>query len=157
MQSTSRSISLWLLRILATLWLLQLLAQVWLAAAFVSGDTDLFGMHSLNGSMMNTAPFFMIVAGAFHVSLGRGRWWALVVPIVLLLLCETQAVLGYTRVVGAHILGGTLLLTIATLWCIGLWRHRHRPRPRRRDRRAVPIGPAGQSVDPLETREGARA
>lgn len=137
MQSNPRSVSLWLLRIMATLWLVQIVAQVVLAAAFVSGDTDMFGMHSLNGSMMNSFPFFMLVAGTFHVTVGRGRWWALAPPIALMLLCETQSILGYTRIVGAHIVGGTALLTIATLWCLALWRHRYRPRPRR-DRRPPP-------------------
>lgn len=146
MQSNRWSISLWVLRVLATLWLAQLLAQVVLAAEFVSGNTALFTAHSLNGSMMTTLPFFMIVAGLLHLTVGRGKWWLLAVPVALLLLCEAQAILGYTRVVGAHIVGGTVLLTIATVWCIGLWRHRYRPRPRRRDRRTgLPVA-ADQEV-----------
>ena len=145
MQSKSPSVSLWTLRILATLWLAQLLAQIVLAASFVSGDTDLFTAHSLNGSMMNTLPFFMIVAGVLHATAGRGRWWLAAIPVGLLLVCETQSILGYTRVVGAHIVGGTTLLTVATLWCLALWRHRHRPRPRRRDRST------GAPTEPVET------
>lgn len=151
MQSNRMSISLWVLRVLATLWLVQVLAQVVLAAAFVSGDTAVFTSHSLNGSMMTTLPFFMIITGLVHLTIGRGRWWTLAVPVVLLLLCETQSILGYARIVGAHIVGGTLLLTIATLWCVGLWRHRYRPRPRR-----TSAAPTGAPVEPVATGEGVR-
>lgn len=146
-----QSVTLWLLRIAATLWLAQLIMQVTFAAAFVSGDTGVFQLHSINGSLMSTLPFIMILLALLHATVARGRVWPLPVSIFLVLLCGTQAILGYTRVIGAHIVGGTALLAIATLWCVGLWRHRYRPRQRKprpaAQVRDVPPVPAPTGVE----------
>lgn len=141
MTSKPRSVSLWTMRILATLWLLQLLSQIVMGGAFVSGDAGIFRMHSLNGTMMNTVPFLLTIVAIVHATLGRGRVWWIGVGVGLMVLTLTQEVLGYTRNIGAHIVGGTVLTTVAVVVAIVLWRHPYRPRSRRSRAAAPTTGP----------------
>ncbi|MFW6597051.1 hypothetical protein ACQBAU_06025 [Propionibacteriaceae bacterium Y2011] len=113
---------LWLLRVLCTLWLIQLLYQIILAGGFISGQVEWFQGHSLNGAMLGILPFFGVVAAVVHLVLVRRRWWLIPLWLGMWLLIEVQAILGYTRVIGAHIVGGSVLLATAAILCVALWR-----------------------------------
>lgn len=140
-----RSISLSVLRILATLFLLQLLTQVILAAAFVSGETGLFTAHSINGSAIYALPFMMIITAVLHATVARGARWPIVASTLVAFACIVQMTLGFNRVIGAHIVGGPLVLSLGVLLCVGLWRTRYAPRPSRAERAQVvaPVPHAG--------------
>lgn len=139
-----RSISLGALRVLATLFLLQLLTQVALAALFVGGETELFAAHSLNGSLINALPFALLVTAVLHATVARGVRWPIAAVTLVLLACTVQAALGYVRIIGAHIIGGTLLLSLGVLLCVALWRTQYAPRPSRAERTAT--DPAGAPI-----------
>ncbi len=117
-----------------TLWFAQIALQVAFAAGFVSGSTSWFSMHSLNGALLVLPLMVGFPVALLNAIVARGAWWPLVVLPALFFLVTMQMTLGYTRIVGVHIVGGVLVFALALITCIELWRRRHVPRPARRPR-----------------------
>ncbi|RBP67161.1 hypothetical protein DFO66_102214 [Brevibacterium sanguinis] len=154
---TPRHRSTWLwyaLRIIMTLWFLQVLLQTVFAAGFVSGSTSWFSMHSLNAAVILVLPLFLAVPVAIlNAVVARGARWPLAVIPLLVVLTMAQAILGYTRTVGPHIVGGVLIVALSLLTCVALWRCRHAPRTRRR-RRGVPASASFGDLPSSQRRNG---
>jgi len=134
MQSTTarpRSVTFWLLRVLATGWLIQIMAQIILAAEFVSGNVGMFHAHSTNGSLLSFLPLIMLVVAIIHATAARGIRWPILVTAIAWPAAYVQEILGYARALATHIVGGTVLLGIAVALVVLLWRSRYTSRPRR--------------------------
>ena len=135
----ARASTAWLLRMLLTIQAAMALAQPILIGRYLDGDFDVLGAHGLNGSLLPAIDMLCLGAALAHWTLGRGRFWPVLVTLLLIPVEGTQIAAGYAHSLalliplGVGIVAGLLFLA-AWSWTPRI----RRPRTVRRWRAAPP-------------------
>lgn len=118
----------WALRIALALLMLALFAQVALAGLFITGDVDMLKAHSENSNTgIATLDLFVLLFAILLRWPGRGPVGPMWVSILLVVLLEVQAGLGFLRLVAWHIPFGVAVIVVAAVFTNWAFRYRHDP------------------------------
>jgi hypothetical protein len=107
--STGPRVGQVLLALVAVPHALLVLAQPVLIGGYLDGRFDLLTLHGVNGSLLPFSAVLVLAAAGLLWGLG-GRGWPTAAAVVLCLLEWVQMVLGWTRVLSAHVLVGVLVV-----------------------------------------------
>lgn len=120
----AQTITLWLLRLVATIEIILLAAQPIFAGLFLSGKYEILTSHRTVGGILIAVGMLQAVAGVLVWRPGRLGATPMVLTIAILVLTVVQLIAGYGRVLGLHLpLGVTLIVTELVLAHMA-WRRR---------------------------------
>lgn len=95
--------------------------QAVFAGQFLSGTYDALLTHRENATFAGLAVIVSTVAAVLVRVPGRGPWWPIAASAGIFGLVALQIVLGFARVIGAHVPLGVMTILLAVSLAVWAW------------------------------------
>lgn len=118
-----------MMRAIVTVLALGVFTQPVLAGQFLSGNADMVVVHGIVAALIELLALIQIVFAVLLWRPGRGPGWPVFASLTIFVAVFTQAALGYTRVLAAHVPLGVTLFAVMSLLLVWVWRPRRSASP----------------------------
>lgn len=112
----------WIFRISSLVSAMMLFDQAVFAGQFLSGSYDALQLHRENATYAGISVLVSAVAALLVRWPGRGPWGPLAGALGIFGLVALQIVLGFARVIGAHVPLGVATILLAATLAVRAWR-----------------------------------
>ncbi|MBA3279253.1 MAG: hypothetical protein H0U22_11155 [Geodermatophilaceae bacterium] len=115
-------LTLLILRIVVALTTLQIIAQPVLAGAYLQGEFDALGLHSMNASTLAAVLLVQIGAALAYWLFGKGSIVVVLLSVAMFFAVGLQIGMGFSRTLAVHIPLGVAIVALALgqlIWVFG--------------------------------------